>query len=277
MRFYFLSKAKLKEINTSGNHFIKCEQCFLILSNCQNIAQGKRSSDENQPKNRQKTNKKQQRDKKKSRINSSFWGQLHLYSYSMTHSLRDHGLHPWRKVLFPVQSGRALSFPLYPWISHIMLHYETTLWGWKPKALPSPGMILSDTVFPASLIRLTMSEWDLLVMEQQLTASIRSPTFSFPQRSAGLPSMMRPILWGMATQAFPAFVLYTCLFLHVVCVNKYNGDYLILMINCGDSYFRKWKTERKQGERDKGRLIIQIATSQFTRVRGTGHAEPCVR
>lgn len=66
-------------------------------------------------------------------------------------------------------------------------------------------MILRDTVFPASLIRLTMSEWDLLVMEQPLTDRMRSPTFSFPQRSAGLPSMMRPILWGMATHAFPAF------------------------------------------------------------------------
>ncbi len=70
---------------------------------------------------------------------------------------------------------------------------------------PSPGMIRSVTVFPASLIRLTISEWDLLVMEQLFTARIRSPTFSFPQRSAGLPSMMRPILWGIATHAFPAF------------------------------------------------------------------------
>lgn len=70
---------------------------------------------------------------------------------------------------------------------------------------PSPGMIRSVTVFPASLIRLTISEWDLLVMEQPFTARIRSPTFSFPQRSAGLPSMMRPILWGIATHAFPAF------------------------------------------------------------------------
>jgi len=67
-------------------------------------------------------------------------------------------------------------------------------------------MIRSETVLPASLIRLTMSECDLLVMEQQFTDRIRSPTFSFPQRSAGLPSMMRPILWGMATQAFPAVV-----------------------------------------------------------------------
>lgn len=64
----------------------------------------------------------------------------------------------------------------------------------------------SVTVFPASLMRLTMSEWDLLVMEQPFTARMRSPTFSFPQRSAGLPSMMRPILWGMATHALPAVV-----------------------------------------------------------------------
>lgn len=63
------------------------------------------------------------------------------------------------------------------------------------------------TVFPASLMRLTMSECDLLVMEHPFTAKIRSPTFSLPQRSAGLPSIIRPILWGMATHAFPAFVL----------------------------------------------------------------------
>lgn len=73
--------------------------------------------------------------------------------------------------------------------------------------LPSPGMMRRVTVFPASLMRLTMSECDLLVMEHPFTAKIRSPTFSLPQRSAGLPSIIRPILWGMATHAFPAFVL----------------------------------------------------------------------
>lgn len=60
--------------------------------------------------------------------------------------------------------------------------------------LPSPGMMRRVTVFPASLMRLTMSECDLLVMEHPFTAKIRSPTFSLPQRSAGLPSIIRPIL-----------------------------------------------------------------------------------
>lgn len=71
---------------------------------------------------------------------------------------------------------------------------------------PSPGMMRSVTVLPASLMRLTMSEWDLLVILCWFTARMRSPTFSFPQRSAGLPSMIRPILWGMATHALPAMV-----------------------------------------------------------------------
>lgn len=97
--------------------------------------------------------------------------------------------------------------PTQPRISHRMMHYEIFVWSWRMRVLPSPGMILSETVFPASLIRLTMSECDLFVMEQPFTARIRSPTFSFPQRSAGLPSMMRPILWGIATQEFPAFCI----------------------------------------------------------------------
>lgn len=73
--------------------------------------------------------------------------------------------------------------------------------------LPSPGMMRRVTVFPASLMRLTMSEWDLLVMEHPFTAKIRSPTFSLPHRSAGLPSIIRPILWGMATHALPALIV----------------------------------------------------------------------
>lgn len=73
--------------------------------------------------------------------------------------------------------------------------------------LPSPGMMRRVTVLPASLMRLTMSEWDLLVMEHPFTAKIRSPTFSLPHRSAGLPSIIRPILWGMATHALPALIV----------------------------------------------------------------------
>lgn len=124
----------------------------------------------------------------------------------------------------------------------------------------SPGMILSETVFPASLIRLTMSECDLLVMEQPLTASIRSPTFSFPQRSAGLPSMMRPILWGMATQAFPAFVL---IYVFVLCVHFACRDDLF---DCVDWLYRYivWKKRREKENREKEKLIMQIIASQLT-------------
>lgn len=63
---------------------------------------------------------------------------------------------------------------------------------------PSCGMILRDTLRPASLISFTMSACGMLTMDWPFTARILSPTFSFPQRSAGLPSMMRPILCGTA-------------------------------------------------------------------------------
>lgn len=73
----------------------------------------------------------------------------------------------------------------------------------RPNALsPSCGMILRVTLRPASLISLTMSACGMLTMDWLFTASILSPTFSFPQRSAGLPSMMRPILWGTAVGGF---------------------------------------------------------------------------
>ncbi len=39
---------------------------------------------------------------------------------------------------------------------------------------------------------LTMSSWCMRMMSTLLTARIRSPTCSFPQRSAGEPSMIRP-------------------------------------------------------------------------------------
>lgn len=63
---------------------------------------------------------------------------------------------------------------------------------------PSSGMMCSVTVSPASLMSLTMSACGMLMMDCPFTARIRSPTFSFPHRSAGLPSMMRPILCGTA-------------------------------------------------------------------------------
>lgn len=103
---------------------------------------------------------------------------------------------------------------------------------------PSPGMMRSVTVFPASLMRLTMSEWDLLVMEHPFTARMRSPTFSFPQRSAGLPSMIRPILWGMATHAFPAFWQpLTC------------RDESVCLRLCLERQERRWK--KKKGEKEQ--------------------------
>lgn len=110
-------------------------------------------------------------------------------------------------------------------------------------------MILSETVFPASLMRLTMSECDLLVMEQLLTASIRSPTFSLPQRSAGLPSMMRPILWGMATHVFPTFVS-----IHVDFLKKIDNHCIDL----------RWKVDRKdkRGEKRENRFSIEITAVQ---------------
>lgn len=72
-----------------------------------------------------------------------------------------------------------------------------------PRVLsPSCGMILRVTLRPASFISLTISACGMLTMDWLFTASILSPTFSFPQRSAGLPSMMRPILWGTAVGGF---------------------------------------------------------------------------
>lgn len=99
------------------------------------------------------------------------------------------------------------------------------------------------TVFPASLMRLTMSECDLLVMEHPFTAKIRSPTFSLPQRSAGLPSIIRPILWGMATHAFPAFVLVWGLFLFLfglVLIVYIRGNY-----GEGEKEKKGWKGKEK--------------------------------
>ena len=99
-----------------------------------------------------------------------------------------------------------------------------------------------------------MSECDLLVMEQQLTANIRSPTFSFPQRSAGLPSMMRPILWGMATQAFPAFAL-TYMFVVLWMLEIVCGDDLIVLIGFIDLDFmirkKKLRKARKETQRKR--------------------------
>lgn len=65
------------------------------------------------------------------------------------------------------------------------------------KSLPSSGTTVRVTAFPASLMSCTMSLWDNSIIDWPFTAEMRSPTFSRPQRSVGLPSMMRPILCGI--------------------------------------------------------------------------------
>lgn len=117
----------------------------------------------------------------------------------------------------------------------------------------------SVTVFPASLMRLTMSEWDLLVMEHAFTARMRSPTFSFPQRSAGLPSMMRPILWGMATHALPAMVtIDTWRVIRRVCVCFVAGCCWVV---CGERGKRKGKGAKEQRKRTR-RFRVNSTASQ---------------
>lgn len=76
-------------------------------------------------------------------------------------------------------------------------------------SLPSSAMTVSVTVTPASLISWTMLSWDNSTMDCPFTAEMWSPTFSFPQRSAGLPSMTRPILWGITMKKkVPRFFNY---------------------------------------------------------------------
>ena len=54
-------------------------------------------------------------------------------------------------------------------------------------SLPMGGPTVSVTLYPLSLIRLTMSPWWRVLMSTWFTARIRSPTCSPPQRSAGEP------------------------------------------------------------------------------------------
>ena len=118
----------------------------------------------------------------------------------------------------------------------------------------------SVTVFPASLMRLTMSEWDLLVMEHPFTARMRSPTFSFPQRSAGLPSMMRPILWGMATHALPAMVNLTCC----------DAWFILRVCGCVWRRKKKGKRSRKRGSEGEGLIHWQPAEPRSLREANQG-------
>lgn len=79
-----------------------------------------------------------------------------------------------------------------------------------PKSLPSSGTTVRATVFPASLISCTMSLCDSSIMDWPFTAEMRSPTFSRPLRSVGLPSMMRPILWGITgDREINGYFIYT--------------------------------------------------------------------
>uniref|UniRef100_A0A182Q2Z9 Uncharacterized protein n=1 Tax=Anopheles farauti TaxID=69004 RepID=A0A182Q2Z9_9DIPT len=60
--------------------------------------------------------------------------------------------------------------------------------------MPSRGLsIVSFTCRPDSLIRFTTSLWLMPVMSIELTAIMRSPIFSSPHRSAGLPGIRSPM------------------------------------------------------------------------------------
>lgn len=61
-------------------------------------------------------------------------------------------------------------------------------------SLPSSATTVRVTTLPASLMSCTMLSWESSTMDWLFTAEIRSPTFSFPHWSAGLPSITRPIL-----------------------------------------------------------------------------------
>lgn len=69
--------------------------------------------------------------------------------------------------------------------------------GNSQNSSPSSESTVRVTVLPACLISCTMSLWERSTMHWPLTAEIRSPTWSFPERSVGLPLMIRPILWGI--------------------------------------------------------------------------------
>ena len=62
------------------------------------------------------------------------------------------------------------------------------------KILPKGGPTVNTTLYPESLIKLTISPWCRVEMSTRLTAKIRSPMWSRPHRSAGLPLMIRPIV-----------------------------------------------------------------------------------
>ena len=60
--------------------------------------------------------------------------------------------------------------------------------------IPCGGPTVRVTEYPESLIRFTMSSWCMCMMLVELTARMRSPTCRRPQRTAGLPSEIRPIV-----------------------------------------------------------------------------------
>lgn len=53
-----------------------------------------------------------------------------------------------------------------------------------------------------------MLSWESSTMDCPFTAEMRSPTFSFPHWSAGLPSITRPILWGITAESEQAHQLF---------------------------------------------------------------------
>lgn len=80
---------------------------------------------------------------------------------------------------------------------HSLWNSMSQNWDFLCANLPSSGTTVRVTELPASLMSWTMSLCDSSMMDWPLTAEIRSPTFIWPIRSVGLPSMIRPILWGI--------------------------------------------------------------------------------
>lgn len=113
-----------------------------------------------------------------------------------------------RKPLFCYRKNK---YPIYCFLPPAHFFYKNNEDKiYFPKSLPSSGTTVRATVFPASLISCTMSLCDSSIMDWPFTAEMRSPTFSRPLRSVGLPSMMRPILWGITgDREINGYFIYT--------------------------------------------------------------------
>lgn len=89
-----------------------------------------------------------------------------------------------------------------------MAHVAATSTSAGRAPSPSSATTVRVTTWPASLISCTMLSWESSTMDCPFTAEMRSPTFSFPHWSAGLPSITRPILWGITAESEQAHQLF---------------------------------------------------------------------